>query len=114
MTDAQIDAIDARYSLSWMAPRGQESVREFARELLAAAADDAKNAARYRWLRCVSGPGEKTAEWLLLTGLVRQVPDTPEGFDSAVDAAMREMARKLDVQRQADAVQIVGDKLSHQ
>ena len=37
VTDEQIDAIDDKFVLHWMAPRGRESVRGFARELLALA-----------------------------------------------------------------------------
>lgn len=50
-----------------------------------AAAD--RDADRYRWLRTVIAPGEKTAEWHEFMKLVALQPDTPEGFDTAVDAA---------------------------
>lgn len=36
LTDEQIDALDT-FSLSWLAPQGKESVRAFARAILAAA-----------------------------------------------------------------------------
>jgi hypothetical protein len=69
-------------------------------------AEDARDAARYRWLRRVIGPGERTAEWFLLTGLAKQAPDTPEGFDSAVDAAMQALPLGVALPRAALAEQI--------
>jgi hypothetical protein len=50
-----------------------------------AAAD--RDAARYRWLRTVIIPGEKTPEWHRLISFTDHFPETPEGFDAAVDAA---------------------------
>lgn len=52
------------------------------------------NAERYLFLRPLIGPGQKhNPEWIEFLAFVRAQPDTPEGFEAAIDAALA--ARRL-------------------
>lgn len=51
-----------------------------------------RDAARYRFVRELLGPGQKTRQWFHFVGLAAAAPDTAEGFDAAVDATMKGQA----------------------
>lgn len=52
------------------------------------AAENQLNAERYLFLRPLIGPGRKdNPEWIEFLTFVRAQPDTPEGFEAAIDAA---------------------------
>lgn len=48
-----------------------------------------KDAARWKYARDLIGPGVKCPEWENLMALVGKQPDTPEGFEAAIDEAMQ-------------------------
>lgn len=49
---------------------------------------DTLNVRRWEYVKHLIGPGQKTPEWERFSEIVRGHPDTPQGFEAAVDQAL--------------------------
>lgn len=85
LSDEQLDKIDDDFVLHHMAPRGRESVRGFARAVIAAdraARPQSVDARRYRWLRKLDADGIQVYEGANDRSIFG------DELDAAIDAAI--------------------------